>query len=82
MSNYDHYDDTKIVMTSMEIFRHDMIPQIRLTVRDILLNPAPIAEQPDILKKLKILNYALGEWNDEYDRMQYRHWQQKTHYKK
>lgn len=39
-------------------------------VRDILLNPAPISEHPDILKKLKILNYVLGEWNDEYDRMQ------------
>jgi hypothetical protein len=35
-----------------------------------LLNPAPIVEQPGILKKLNILNYALGEWNDEYDRMQ------------
>jgi hypothetical protein len=39
-------------------------------VRDILLNPAPLSEQPDILIKLNILNYALGEWNDEYDRMQ------------
>jgi hypothetical protein len=39
-------------------------------VQDILLNPVPIPEQPDILKKLNILNYVLGEWNDEYDRMQ------------
>jgi hypothetical protein len=46
------------------------MPEIGLMVRDILLNPVPISEQPDILKKLKILNYALGEWNDEYDRMQ------------
>jgi hypothetical protein len=38
-------------------------------VRDILLDPAAIAEQLDILKKLKVLNYALGEWNDAYDRM-------------
>jgi hypothetical protein len=48
----------------------DMIPEIGLMVRDILLNPLPISEQPDILKKLKILNYTLGEWNDEYERMQ------------
>jgi hypothetical protein len=48
----------------------DRMPEIGLMVRDILLNPAPISEQPDILKKLKILNCALGEWNDEYDRMQ------------
>ena len=39
-------------------------------VRDILLNPVHISEQPDILKKVKILNYALGEWNDECDMMQ------------
>ncbi len=45
------------------------IPEIDLMVRDILLNPIPISEQPNILKKLKILNYALGELNDEYDRM-------------
>lgn len=56
----------------------DMIPQIRLMVRDILLNPVPISEQPDILKKLKILNYAFGEWNDEYDMMQHQQLQQKT----
>jgi hypothetical protein len=47
----------------------DRTSEIGLMVRDILLNPAPISEQPDILKKIKILNYALGEWNDEYDRM-------------
>jgi hypothetical protein len=47
----------------------DRMSEIDLMVRDILLNPVPI-EQQDILKKLKILNYALGERNDEYDRMQ------------
>jgi len=47
----------------------DRMSEIDLMVRDILLNPVPILEQPDILKKLKILNYALDEWNDEYDRM-------------
>jgi hypothetical protein len=52
----------------------ERMPEIDLMVQDILLNPVPIAEQPDILKKLNILNYALGEWNDAYDRMQ----QQKT----
>jgi hypothetical protein len=52
-------------------FIHIMIPQIRLMVRDILLDPAAIAEQLDILKKLKVLNYALDEWNDTYDRSQY-----------
>jgi hypothetical protein len=58
----DEYDEYRAFL--------DRIPQIRLMVRDILLNPAPIAEQPDILKKLNILNYALGEWNDQYNRMQ------------
>jgi hypothetical protein len=48
----------------------DRMPEIGLMVRDILLNPTPISEQPDIFKKIKILNYALDEWNDEYDRMQ------------
>jgi hypothetical protein len=67
MSNYDHYDDDKNSDDEYGGFL-DMIPQIRLMVRDILLNPAPIAEQPHILKKLMILNYALGEWNDAYDR--------------
>lgn len=33
----------------------DRMPEIGLMVRDILLNPVPISEQPDILKKLKIL---------------------------
>jgi hypothetical protein len=65
-NEYDEYDEYRAFL--------DRIPQIRLMVRDILLNPLPTSEQPDILKKLNILNYALGEWNDEYDRMQ-----QKTH---
>ena len=61
-NQHDEYDDYRAFL--------DRIPQIRLMVRDILLNPAPLSEQPDILIKLNILNYALGEWNDEYDRMQ------------
>jgi hypothetical protein len=37
----------------------DRTPEIGLMVRDILLDRVPISEQPDILKKLNILNYAL-----------------------
>ena len=65
MSRDNQYDEYRAFL--------DRIPQIRLMVRDILRNPAPISEQRDILKKLKILNYALDEWDDEYDRMQHRH---------
>lgn len=68
MSNDNHYDDYKNSDDEYEGFLN-MIPQIRLMVRDILLNPNPISEQPNIFKKIKILNYALDEWNDEYDRM-------------
>jgi hypothetical protein len=62
MSMNNQYDEYRAFL--------DRMFEIRLMVRHILLNPVPISEQPDILKKLKILNYALGEWNDEYDRMQ------------
>jgi hypothetical protein len=72
MSNDYHYDEDKNNNDDKHGVFLDRIPQIRLMVQDILLNPAPIAEQPDILKKLNILNYALGEWNDQYDRMQYK----------
>jgi len=50
----------------------DRMYEIWLMVHDILLNPVPLSEQPGILKKLKILNYALGEWSDQFDRMQQR----------
>jgi hypothetical protein len=62
MSMVNQHDEHRIFL--------DRIPEIGLMVRDILLNPVPISEQHDIFKKLMILNYALGEWNDEYDRMQ------------
>jgi hypothetical protein len=44
--------------------------ELRLMVRDLILNPAPISEQLNI-RKLKVLNYALGEWTDEYERIQH-----------
>jgi hypothetical protein len=68
MSNDNHCDDYKNNDDEYGAFL-DRISQIRLMVRDILLNPTPISEQPDIFKKIKILNYALDEWNDEYDRL-------------
>ena len=34
--------------------------EIRLMIRDILLNPAPLEEQPDILRKIGILNLKEG----------------------
>jgi hypothetical protein len=42
--------------------------ELRLMVRDLMLNPMPISEQPNILRKLKVLNYALDGWNDEYEK--------------
>ena len=59
MSMIDQHDEYRVFF--------DRIPEIRLMVRDILLNQVPISEQPDILKKLKILNYALGEWMQQKD---------------
>jgi hypothetical protein len=44
--------------------------ELRLMVRDLILNPAPISEQLNI-RKLKVLNYALGEWTDEHERLQH-----------
>ena len=37
-------------------------------IRELMLNPIPVLEQPNIVRKLKVLNYALDEWNDEYAR--------------
>jgi len=42
--------------------------ELRLMIRELMLNPIPILEQPNIVGKLKVLNYALDEWNDEYAR--------------
>jgi hypothetical protein len=33
------------------------------------MTPAPKPLQPDILRKLKVLNYAFDEWNDQYERI-------------
>ena len=49
MSNCDRYDDDKNNDDEYGEFL-DRIPQIQLMVRDILLNPDPIAEQPDFPK--------------------------------
>jgi hypothetical protein len=49
MSNCDRYDDDKNSDDEYGEFL-DRIPQIQLMVRDILLNPDPIAEQPDFPK--------------------------------
>jgi hypothetical protein len=43
-NQYDEYDEYRAFL--------DRIPQIRLMVLEILLNPLPMSEQPDILKKL------------------------------
>jgi hypothetical protein len=33
--------------------------ELRLMIRDLMLNPAPLSEEPNILRKLKALNYTL-----------------------
>jgi hypothetical protein len=52
--------------------------ELRLMIRELMLNPTPILEQLNIVRKLKVLNYALDEWNDEYAR---REQQQQKHKK-
>jgi NUMOD3 motif len=42
--------------------------QIILMSKVIFNDSTPLTEQPDILRKIKILNYALAEWNDEFER--------------
>ena len=42
--------------------------ELRLMIRELMLNPTPVLEQPNILRKLKVLNYALDGWNDEYEK--------------
>jgi hypothetical protein len=40
----------------------NMMRELRLMIRELMLNPTPILEQPNIVRKLKVLNYALDEW--------------------
>lgn len=43
--------------------------EIRLMLGDLLTKTrVPLMEQPDVLRKIMILNYALGEWNDDFER--------------
>jgi hypothetical protein len=42
--------------------------EISLMAKDIFFNAVPMSQQPDIIRKLEVLNYALGEWNDECER--------------
>jgi hypothetical protein len=42
--------------------------EIILMSKAIFSNPTPIREQQDILRKMRILNYAIAEWCDEFDR--------------
>jgi hypothetical protein len=51
----------------------NMMHELRLMLRDLISNPVPISDQPNILRKMKILNYAFDEWNDEYEKR----WRQK-----
>jgi hypothetical protein len=48
----------------------NMMRELRLMIRELMLNPTPILEQPNIVRKLKVLNYALDEWNYEFERKQ------------
>jgi hypothetical protein len=48
----------------------NIMRELRLMIRELMLNPTPILEQPNIVRKLKVLNYALDEWNYEFERKQ------------
>ena len=74
MYNYDYGNDED---DEYGAFLNRML-ELRLMIRELMLNPTLILEQLNIVRKLKVLNYALDEWNDEYAR---REQQQQKHKK-
>jgi hypothetical protein len=59
----DEEKEAKYSLLDDQTFR-----EIVLMSKAIFSNPTPIREQQDILRKMRILNYAIAEWCDEFDR--------------